>query len=175
MDKKFLFLYATIHPISTAEFLRELNLPPHFKYLKEFYNADAPAMTCSDGRYTNSTKTYLKSVYVPHDRITHVPKTDKQVVLGFKEYLYRYMEHPAFLVLNADNYEWELNLNFVKCSFKRRRTLRLVLPPNPDFRTDTGKWRTTAREVHFILNSGIPMQIFKLDKRNSLQFLLVPA
>ena len=164
-----------MHRISSAEFLRELNLPRHFKYLKEFYNVDVSATTCADGRYANSTKTYMKSVYVPHDKITHVPKTGKQVVLGFKEYLYRYMEHPAFLVLNVDNYEWALNLNFVKCSFRKRRTLRLVLPQNPDFRTDTGKWRITAREVHFILNSGIPFQIFKLDKRNSLQFLIVPT
>ena len=162
-------------PITVAEFLREVGLPPRFKRVERFYDTTSRHVHCGDAQFTTSSAAYLRSVYVPHDRITHVPASGKQVVIGFKEYLYRYLVHPSFVVLNATEYEWALNLHFITCPIRRRRVIRFVLPPRPTWKTPDGQWRTTAREIHFLLNSGVAFQLYRLDTRKSLQYLVVPT
>ena len=122
-----------------------------------------------------STLTYLRSVYIPGDRITHVTP-HKQVVLGFKEFLYRYALHPKFIVLNAKDYSFQMNSHFIQCPLRSKRIIRLVLPKNPVFRTKEAGWKTTAMELHYILNSGVRFDIYQLDnKQHSQQFLFIPV
>ena len=158
-----------MRPITVSEFLREVGLPPQFRRLKRFYDQESSHTHCNAAQFDNSSRTYLRSVYVPHDRTSHVPSSGTEFVVRFKEYLYRYLVHPSL-----SKYKWTLNVHFIRCPLRNRCTIRLVFNPKPVRTTDTGEWRTTACEIHYILNSNVPFTIYALDRSHSLQYIIVP-
>ena len=89
--------------LSQTELFRVLGLPTHLLRIRSLQTDTHTARSCDDSRFTSSDMGFVRKHYVPHDRIPLVPD-DEQVVLGFKEYFYRYALHPRFKVLNATSY-----------------------------------------------------------------------
>ena len=162
--------------ISQQTFFKKIGLPENFLSKRSLHSEYVTARNCDDATFSSGSIGFFRKHHVPHDRIHALPVDGQQIVLGFKEYLYRFALHPQFRVQNSGNYTWTLNRRFVQCPLSKRQIIRFIVPLRPNFFRPDGTYKDTARELSYIFRSGIPIRIFRFTGlKTSQQFLFVPA